>query len=297
MCCFCGGFPEIVEGRGAKKRGARRAFGAILATVTTRWLNPTGGLRYHGRAWRYRSGLWAPFTSAVARFLSRWSPPERELILVGPSGGYCLDLSFLSRFVTVTALEVDPIARWIFARRARSALRSSGTALRWEPEDRLSPRDGAGFTLEPLRALLAANPDAAVLFCNVLGQLPLLGPDLADDVIPEPTEGSFERWLLELPEALAGHSWASFHDRLSGPLRPEGIDPDALVPWRSSEDLAAELYAPTDEPERTHGEGVELALNDHRTSLLARERPRYELVWELEPAVFHLVEAISSRRS
>jgi hypothetical protein len=258
--------------------------------LSASWLNPTGGLRYHLRAARYRRGLWAPFAQEVARFLAGWDPPERELLLLGPSGGYCLDLGFLRRFDVVTAVEIDPLARWILARRARAALGDARTELRWDRRDHLGPDTDGRFSIAPLRALLAEHPRSAALFCNVLGQLPLLGPDPDPDAPLEPVEGSFERWLLDLPKALEGHSWASFHDRLSGTLRPEGLSPDEPVPWRSSEQLVEECY--TDPPP-----GVEPVLNDHRTSWLARELPRLELRWQLEPGVFHLVEAVSVRRS
>lgn len=250
----------------------------------TSWLNATGGLRYHLRAWRYRRTLWAPFARSIREWLASWRPPERSIVLVGPSGGYCLDLRFLGRFDEVCAVELDPLARWIFARRARAALPEGRTTVRFDTRDYLSPIEGR-FSLDGLRALRQQHPSSAVLFCNILGQLPLLGPT------PESEEdlqkdGSFERWLADLPAVMEGRSWASFHDRLSGPVRPRAL-PEGSVEWAASSALVDELYPLTDDES--------LALNDHRTSALAVDERRRELLWELVPSVFHLVEAIAVR--
>jgi hypothetical protein len=251
----------------------------------TAWLNATGGLRYHLRAWRYRRTLWAPFVRAVSRWLGDWRPAERSLVLVGPSGGYCIDLQFIRRFDNVTVVELDPIARWIFARRARGPLDGARTRLAFDSSDYLSPIDGR-FSLEGLRALCERYPSHAVLFCNVLGQLPLLGPDPDEDNTRVDFVGGFEWWLRALPEALADRSWASFHDRLSGAVRPSRVLDEGAVAWRSSEALVEALYPQTDRDEDV--------LNDHRTSELAVDRARVEMLWEIVPSVFHLVEAVCS---
>jgi hypothetical protein len=148
--------------------------------VTSRWNNPTGGLAYHLQALSRRDTLWAPCVREIARFLAAWAPSEDSIVLVGPSGGHCLDPSFLGRFERVVAVDFDPFAPWVFRWRARNLLRSGRMRLTWDARDHLSPgRDG--FDLGPLRALLDAHPGAAVLFCNILGQLPLLGEDRAAD--------------------------------------------------------------------------------------------------------------------
>ncbi|MBL8684937.1 MAG: hypothetical protein JNK05_37520 [Myxococcales bacterium] len=256
----------------------------------TAGLDPTGGLRYHLRARRYRTTLWAPFARAVSRWLATWNPPERELLLVGPSGGYCLDLVWLSRFERVTVLEIDPLARWIFARRVKRAFEAAKLAppsLAFDRRDHLSPRAGR-FVIEPLRALLEEHTQSSVLFCNILGQLPLLGPDPPEQLPDPPPEGSYERWLAQLVEALEGHSWASFHDRLSGTIRPRAELSLDLSPWRSSEALVADLYAETTDETAV--------LEDHRTSALAPKVPRAQMLWQLDRGVFHLIEALSITR-
>jgi hypothetical protein len=255
--------------------------------MTSRWNNPTGGFGYHLRAFSRRRTLWAPFARNIARWLAAWAPTETEIVLIGPSGGHCLDLSFLRRFARIVAVDIDPFAPWVFRWRARHVLRQMGTVLTWDARDHLSPGP-EGFALAPVRALLDAHPDAAVLFCNILGQLPLLGedrdPEQRDDA---PPEGSYEHWLLGLAEALEGRTWATFHDRISGPVRPRAIDSSAPVAWASSQDIVTGHYPLTDDPD--------LALVEHRTSVLLPDEARWQFVWELAPGMFHLIEAMSFR--
>jgi len=220
----------------------------------------------------------------VARWLAAWEPPETSLVLVGPSGGHCLDPAFLARFERVTAVDIDPFAPWVFRWRMRRVLRAGRPSLDWDARDRLSPGP-RGFDLAPLRALVGEHPGAAVLFCNLLGQLPILGEDRARD--DDSPEGSYERWLRGLPDVMAGRSWASFHDRLSGPVRPRDVDGSRPVAWSPAEELVRRHYPLTDDPS--------LALFDHRTGGLRPDVPRWQWVWDLAPGAFHLVEAMSFR--
>lgn len=99
-------------------------------------LDPSGGLVYHLRAARHRHGLWAPFHASVAGWLADWQPRRRELLIVGPSAGYALPDGFFTRFAQVTALEPDPLARWLLRRRADAA------QLRFDRLDCLAAPDG-----------------------------------------------------------------------------------------------------------------------------------------------------------
>ncbi len=253
--------------------------------MTSRWNNPTGGLGYHLRAFSRRRTRWAPFVRATTRFLHGWAPRERTLLLVGPSGGHCLDLSFLRRFERLVAVDFDPFAPMVFRWRARHLLADGRVSLTWDSRDHLSP-GAKGFDRAPVKALLDAHPDAAVLFCNLLGQLPLLGdapaPEQSDD---DPPEGTYEHWLVGLAEALHGRTWASFHDRLSGNVRPRAIDEGALVAWSPSTELVAKHYPLTDDPN--------LSLIDHRTSALRPDLPRAQWVWEIAEGTWHLIEGLA----
>jgi hypothetical protein len=257
--------------------------------MTSRWFNPTGGFGYHVRALLYGRRQWSPFRQEIARWLRAWAPPERELLLVGPSGGYSLDPAFLGAFSRIIAVDIDPLAALVFRLRFGRLLRERGVALAWDSRDHLSPGP-QGFSLQPLCSLVAAHPEAAVLFCNLLGQLPLLGDDrLPDQSDDDPPEGSYERWLLGLPAALAGRSWATYHDRISGDGRPRSLPEGAPVPWSPSEDLVLHHFAPAEDRVE------KLELLDHRTSVLLRDTPREQFSWEIAPGVFHLIEAFSFR--
>lgn len=155
-------------------------------------LAPSGGLVYHLRALRHRHGLWAPFQRVVADWLAGWQPGRRELVIVGPSAGYALPAGFLRRFERVTALEPDPLARWLLAHRPDAG------RLGFSRLNCLATPDG-------LARLAAAHPEAAILFSNVLGQLAAPAED----------------WRRLIARHLSGHAWASYHDVISTTAPPE----------------------------------------------------------------------------
>jgi hypothetical protein len=209
-------------------------------------LHPSGGLGYHLRAWRHADGLWRSFRRTVAGWLADWAPPTDHLVLIGPSAGYSLDDAFLARFSRITALEPDPLARWLFRRRF------PGTRIDW-----------AGALDDPAQ-LPRRHPDAAYLFCNLLGQT---------------LQGSRTGWAATITDALAGQHWASYHEIVSTrqpPLRLAPLDLDRLVPL---EDLLARVWP-----------GGELEVVDHDTYGLCPDAPRRYAIWPLAAGQFHLVE-------
>ena len=223
-------------------------------------LHPSGGLVYHGRAWRWRRRLWAPFHDQVRRWLTDWRPQEQHLVLLGPSGGYALSSQFLARFSRLTVLEPDPLARYVLARRF--------------PEHRFVHREGGRFARPGGFAWLAATfPDAAFLFCNLLGQTPA-GAVAAFD------KGA---WLAELAPALAGRAWASWHD-LASTARP----PDVHGP------LALPAAAPLEAVLARYWRGGELEIHDHGCAGLSPDQPRQYVIWRLTPGRYHLVEWLAS---
>lgn len=250
------------------------------------WLNPAGGLRYHLRGLRHAKGLWWPFRFALAEWLYAWQPPERRLVVVGPSAGYCLEPLTLERFDELVCLEPDPVARFLFARRLRRAPLERRPRLRFESRDLVLE--------EPARlgAFLAELGDAAVLFSNFLGQLRVLlgvpGPDERLDAV--------KRGIVT---ALEGRSWASFHDRVSGALAPslEPLDAERRL---SDDELTEAFYGGhvlASDDRRLIGVAGDRPLLDHLTAgLFPAERPHRYFVWELEPGQFHLIEATSHAR-
>ena len=162
----------------------------------------SGGLLWHAKALFRHRGLWSDFNNRIERFLSDWRA-ELEfgegrrpdgLILLGPSGGWCLPThGFIQSFSELIAVDPDPVARTIFMRRIKAGAQQQT----WVPS-----------TLERvLPALLTRHPSHAVLFCNVLGQLRYQD---------EKTLERIEFELSQIKLMLAGRHWASFHDRISG---------------------------------------------------------------------------------
>ena len=221
--------------------------------LASHWLDASGGLGYHWRALRYRQRLWAPFIRQVGAWLADWQPPCRDLVLVGPSAGYALSAAFLDRFARITALEPDRLARALLRRRFAHAPIRFGTI------DAFALPDGPA-------ALAAHWPDAAILFCNVIGQR------LDADTAPP--------WRQAQQAALAGHHWASWHDVFSAPQPPRHLPPGAHA--ADSAALARRLWA-----------GIGCEVVDHGT-LGWQAEPAYAL-WHLAPAQWQLIEWVSHR--
>jgi hypothetical protein len=236
-------------------------------------LTPSGGLVYHLRALRYGQSLWAPFRTNLASWLvaSQLGSAE-ELLLVGPSAGHCLPLAWLGRFRRLTLLEPDPVARRLLSLRLpQRGLETEQRDLLLEPL--LSGRAG-------LDAVLARRPRAAVLFCNVLGQLHFALSD-------EEHQRFQAEFVRRIVPALDGRAWASFHDRWSFDLEADSALPERLAFERKPAEMTlAEAWFGADGPTVT-------AL-DHGTSQLFPEAlPHHYFGWQITPGAWHVVEAVS----
>jgi hypothetical protein len=233
----------------------------------------SGGLLYHLKAIRYSRELWAPFRRHVATWLNDALPPESELVLVGPSAGHCLPLEQLARFERVYVLEPDPIARRILAwRLAHPRLHVEHRDLLVEPL--ISGRAG-------LDALLDRRPNAAVLFCDLLGQVQL--------ELGEEQQSRFQReFRRRILPRLAGRRWASFHDRWS---LDRGLEEPKLP------SVVGFNYVPQDEELGAAWFGAGSAavqVLDHATSELFPEPgSRRYFAWQITPHALHIVEAVS----
>jgi hypothetical protein len=219
-------------------------------------LDPSGGLVYHWRALRYRQALWQPFVAQVAAWLASWQPPQRELVIVGPSAGYTLNAAFLARFDRVTVLEPDPLARWLLQRRF--------AAIRFE----YAELDCLGG-LEGLQMLAASFPHAALLFSNVLGQ------KLAD--LPA-------AWPTALQRAMQGHSWASYHDVMASARAPMRTEAREMKAGETLEEVLAGFWSAA---------GGELEIFDHGS--FGRLPAQAHAAWSLTPQQHHLVAWSSIR--
>jgi hypothetical protein len=246
-------------------------------------LNASGGLRYHARGFRYQASLWRPFRWHLSEWLYRWTPPERRLVLVGPSAGSCIEPLLLERFDEILCLEPDPVARFLFSRKVARAALERRPKLRFESRDLLIA-DPSRFA-----ELLRAEGDVAVLFSNVLGQLRVLveGGDV-------PARLAEIRAAI-LP-ALGERSWASFHDRVSGEHEPM-LEEMVIADGRLSDAEILSNFFPTLGADAI-GESSRSELFDHMTrGMFPEDAPHAYLTWELMPRVFHLIESTFHARA
>ncbi len=223
----------------------------------------TGGLGWHLKAWRYRRPLWAGYLQQTASFLEDWSAQSLEpagikrLIIVGASAGWSLPPQWVRSFDELVFIDPDPLAPWLFG---RNHPQPPGQSRAWHRR---------AFA-QVLPQLLAKPGPWAVLFNNLLGQLRLTSQDL------QATESE----LARLKDQLAGQSWASFHDRLSGD-------------WSQARPQAPTLLTgPHDNAALTRAYAQSGQWLDHLTSdVLPPDAPRRLYPWRIAPDRLHLVEA------
>jgi hypothetical protein len=245
--------------------------------MSASWLNPAGGLRYHVRA-LFGRRPWAPFRAALGSWLAEFEPRVPRGVLVGPSAGYTFPDAFLRRFTSLTVLEPDPIAGYLLLRR----LRHLGIAeLHLESRDLLiAPLlDGSAGLAE----LLQADPEACLIFGNVLGQTRFL----CEEAEVERFKAAFRERIG--PE-LESRSWLSFHDRLSGTLAasfsapflaPERLDDDAVLRELYNQDRA----------------GAPRELFDHQSDgFFPTNVPHAYFSWQIDSTRHHLIEGVAQSR-
>lgn len=165
-------------------------------------MNPSGGLRWHWRAWR-SAASWSPTSAHIAAWLASVQPRSKKLLLLGPSAGWMLPTEWLLRFESIDAMDLDPFAGWLFGWRHGAALKAAG--IRWHYQ--------TGDALAELPRLLTAHPRACVLLDNLLGQLRFHAPAWQDPMVYTSQK------LAEIKRTLHGREWGSLHDFLSGPAQ------------------------------------------------------------------------------
>jgi hypothetical protein len=181
-------------------------------------MNRSGGLFWHARAWR-RQGAWRGTCQHIRQWLEQVHPNSSQLVIIGASAGWMMPSPWLQGFDRVSTVDIDRWAAPLFRMRHGSALKSSGTQLRCH----------TGDALGDLQTLLAAHPDAAVLFDNVLGQLRFMH-DSVDEAVS---------CLDMIKQRLVGREWGSLHDAYSGVVRRGGMTRKKLVTFQSLQAVAA----------------------------------------------------------
>ena len=221
-----------------------------VAAARAGFVRQSGGLRWHLRAFFGRNRH-ADFKRAVAQWLEGWDPPVEGLILVGPSGGWCLPGAFLRRYAHVVSVDLDPLSPFL---------------LRWRHGVRVHPVREDFVTALP--RLLQKYPRHAVLFANLLGQLPLERTD-------------HEHVIAALGRVLEQHHWASFHDRYSAELEPRQA--------RAAHALSTRVPMTPATLQQLGYSGVWI---DHGTQdVFPASLPRQYFPWRILRRRFHWVEA------
>lgn len=235
--------------------------------------NPAGGVSYHLRAARHGNKSWRPFRDGLQGWLTHWQPRERHLVLVGPSAGYSLSTAFLARFDRLTILEPDPLACWLMKRRLRADANTRSIRCTFVSEDHLLET--------PTRlAELVAELDAAILFCNVLGQL--------GHLLPNASDAHLRSIKNAVRTATDGRSFASYHDRVSGPAAPALAAAGEHVARRLDDAELAAFYP---------GPATTVTLFDHGSDgIFDGSLPHSYFAWELKPRYVHLIEAVRLTR-
>jgi len=231
-------------------------------------LRPSGGALYHLRALT-RQALWRDFSRQIAEWLDQWQTPTEELILIGPSGGYTLPTPWLRSFKKITAYDIDPLAPWFFHRQHRLPnVKFIKQDLFWQ-KNKLS--------LAHLSEIRSRNPHASVLFCNVLGQIPLEG---------EVNEAGWQSYLNHLRGLLEGWRWASYHDLFTVDHLPHREHGSVAALYKTKPDISEAV-------EPSHGSTTEvtdhLMLGPWTAGLTKTVFP-----WSLSNTSLHLIEGVQN---
>lgn len=238
-------------------------------------VNPSGGLAYHYSALRHRSFHWLNYTTQINDWLESWTQNQGSLLLLGPSAGYSLSTRFLEKFERIDAIDPDPLGRYLFAR--NHPLQN----FQWHDRDDLGVKTRS-WNPTGLNSLLEDFPDHKILFCNFLGQLPSLFPELTHTK-------PWDHWRGVLHEALAKKKWASYHDLYSLQAQIRTVDRDVLKKWERNQENAPEQYLQELFPKTSRRKAP--VVIDHCTHGLFPQGRRHLFLWQRLPKYLHIIEA------
>jgi len=229
----------------------------------------TGGLNWHVHA-HGSVKRWQPTIAMIDGFLAQVTPQHKHLVLIGGSAGWMMSHAWLTRFETIDAYDIDPMAPWLFNWRHGRALQKRGVALHHHRSD----------ALVHLSDVLQQHPQAFVWFDNVLGQHRYRIRD----------EARVEQELSALKNTLQGRSWGSLHDWLSGPVELNKT-PAALAPLMRKNITPAMIDDPLSQ-QLLQSVGAHTAWSDHLTQVvLPRDTPTQLMPWAFRPNYWHWLQA------
>lgn len=197
--------------------------------------NRGGGVVYHLRALRYSRREWALFKKEVSEWLEKWNPSNsKNLLLVGPSGGYCFDSNRLKRFDRIVAFDIDSLAPFFFKRNHPDLM------VQFKNQCVFSFFKKHQFDSKKISDELFSGEPFSILFSNFLGQTEIVYPPVS-----QLSGMKHAEWMGRLSEFLKTVSWASFHDRLSGELKPIKVTPFITEVRATVHELLLNYFSPT----------------------------------------------------
>jgi hypothetical protein len=217
-----------------------------------------GGLGYHFRAAKFAQSHWQNYCNGVAGWLPSWKQKSSDLLLVGPSAGYSLNSTFLERYQKIWLSEPDVLARLLLRRRFSKV---NFATIRADVLDDLS-----------------AYKNCDILFCNILGQLPL---------VKKFAQKEFAQKALVSELLTSGINFASYHDLFS--FSGKFAFKKARVDVAGKVDETALLL----EFLRL-SQTQEITIEDHGLINVFPAACRTILHWEIIPNRHHLIECVSS---
>lgn len=165
---------------------------------------------YHLRAQKWKKKNWSGFRASLDLELQAWisslSEEDKEiLIIVGPSGGYCLKTETLKKFKAILLVDKDPLAAFFFRRE------HPGLEIHFRNED----------IFPGLLNLAQTERKASWLWSNILGQLGL-----------NIKEAQVEATLERVNTVMQFSNWFSFHDLYSFNKKNPNVMVDHLTNGR-----------------------------------------------------------------
>lgn len=240
-------------------------------------MNQTGGFFYHYLAFRNSAKYWSVFRREILDFL-RPKFKNGKTLWVGPSAGYSLDKELIKpRLAKDYFVEVDFLSKIIFKLRFGKPLNwITSSAFRFTKD----PVESAQLTA----AILNSYSVDTVIFCNILGQLPLLYPAAGSNYWNQ-----FYGSLMNDIES----SIVSYHDWLTVMAKPAELDElelDISIENLKSEKSVQEFLLTKPNKKR------EWKLIDHHTGKLSKYSES-KCLWRKDKNSLHLMDCISLEKS
>jgi len=247
-------------------------------------LNPSGGILYHIKGFLYSQNLWLNFNKNLEKLLFAWrkfESPSGGVILIGSSGGYCLSPEWLVQYKEVVIVDPDPVAHKIF----KEKYKPTDTNIISSDVKEVFVENGRPCD-RSLQAVLSAYPEHDIVFCNIIGQLKFLYPDIRESL--------WVSFFRDLVESLKPRGFFSFHDRYSSSMRPdvEGYFKNYSTNRLTPEDFVRELYQTSASAITGSIIPRTAEVIDHCTAHFFSEYQAYFLSWQIVPKFYHCVEVV-----